>query len=472
MIDSKRSAMLLTVLLTGVLLMTGTARAEAQRETDRIKPWPEDPRYWQYRGRPLLLIGASNEDNLFNHPIVPPTGEALPDHLDRMLAAGGNYVRNTMSSRDEGNVWPFARDEQTGLYDLREPGAEYWQRFERFLQMTRQRGIIVQIEIWDRFDYARAPWQDNPFNPKNNSNYTSEQSRLPERIDTHPGQRENPFFRSIPELEGNKLILPFQEAHVRRMMEISLPFDNVLYCISNETNDSEQWSRYWARFIRGVADEHGRAIEVTEMWDAWDLRDPTHRRTFDHPDLYSFVDVSQNTQQIGQTQWDNLQWLRQRVANPPRPVNNVKMYGGHHGGGPEEGQHKLWRNILGGTASARYHRPGGGIGLNEVTESHLRSLTKVLERVNIFTLEPANELLSDREPDEAYLAAVAGEQYAVYFPRGGSVTLELPADSGPYRLQWLDVRTSAWGDSEEIRGPKATLKAPGDGPAAAVILRP
>ncbi|MEX0886085.1 MAG: hypothetical protein WD009_06560 [Phycisphaeraceae bacterium] len=460
------------------------------RDAMRIQPWTENAHYWQHRGRSILLVGASNEDNLFNHPTVPPSSadaeadgfepaaayepEPLAAHLDRIVAVGGNYVRNTMSSRDEGNVWPFHEREEDGLYDLERGGAEYWQRFRRFLDLTVERGIIVQIEVWDRFDYAREPWQNNPFNPKNNVNYTSAESGLPERVDTHPGQRENPFFRAIPELDHNELILRYQRAHVERLLDISLEYDHVLYCISNETNDTEQWSRYWARFLRERAEARGMNIEVTEMWDKWDLRDAMHARTFDHPELYSFVDVSQNSHQQGQTQWDRLQWVRQRVAQPARPVNSVKMYGGNHGGGPNEGQHKLWRNVLGGAASARYHRPGGGMGLNRTTEAHLRSLALVRERVNVFALEPANELLGERAEDEAYLAVERGVAYVVYFPRQGRVVLDLAAERQALRMQWISVPEHRW--QEEARNVDAdadavTLDTPGDGPWVVVLTR-
>ncbi len=443
--------------------------AMAEEPSDRIRPYETNPVYWQYQGKPMLLIGASNEDNLFNHPELPPSG--LADHLDRLVNAGGNYVRNTMSSRDEGNVWPFHRQED-GLYDLRQPSREYWQRFTEFLEMTAERNMIVQIEVWDRFDYARQPWQDNPFNPKNNANYTAQQSGLPERIDSHPGSRENPFFHSIPELQNNTAILPFQQAHVQKMLEISLQHSHVLYCISNETNDSEQWSRYWAKFIRQQAQQAGKAIELTEMWDAWDLSSDMHRRTFDHPDLYSFVDLSQNSHQIGQKQWDNLQLARRLVADPPRPVNSVKTYGGNHGGGPVEGQHKLWRNILGGTASSRYHRPGGGIGLNEVTEAHLRSLNMALEHLDIFKAEPNNHLLRERQDDEAYVAAVPGQQYVIYFPNGGDVRLDLKDADAALQVRWLEVLQSRWvGEWEEIAEDDfARLKTPGDGPWVAVLV--
>jgi hypothetical protein len=251
-------------------------------------------------------------------------------------------------------------------------------------------------------------------------------------------------------------------------MKLSLRYDHVLYCISNETSDSREWSHYWARFIRKHAAVQGCSIEVTEMWDAWDLHADMHRRTFDYPDLFSFVDVSQNSHQQGRTQWDNLQWVRQRVADPPRPVNSVKMYGGKHGGGPDEGQHKLWRNILGGAASARYHRPGGGIGLNHITEAHLRAMNMLLTELDIFTLEPAQQRLDSPDEDAAYLAA-SDNQFVFYFPRGETVRVNLPP--GRYHLRWLNVLETKWTTTEtvEVESRDACLNPPHTQPLAAIM---
>ena len=83
--------------------------------SDRIQPYLHNSFYWQYKNRPILLLGGSVEDNLFQIA-------GIEAHLDLLHTVGGNYVRCTMSSRDEGDVWPFERDAVTGLYDLEQPG--------------------------------------------------------------------------------------------------------------------------------------------------------------------------------------------------------------------------------------------------------------------------------------------------------------------------------------------------------------
>jgi hypothetical protein len=100
----------------------------------------ENPQYWALNGKPTLLLGGSIEDNLFQIP-------DLQEHLDLLVSSGGNYVRNTMSSRDEGNLWPFFFNDSTGFYDLDRWNDDYWRRFEEFLIQTSTREIVVQMEI-------------------------------------------------------------------------------------------------------------------------------------------------------------------------------------------------------------------------------------------------------------------------------------------------------------------------------------
>ncbi len=412
------------------------------RDADRIQPWPEDPFYWQYRGRPVLLLGGSVQDNLFQIP-------ELEAHLDRLAAAGGNYVRCTMSSRDPGDVWPFEHDPETGLYDLERPGAEYWRRFEAFLDLASVRGIVAQVEVWDRFDFAREPWQANPFNPKNNVNYSAAESGLAEEIAAHPGRRENAFFRSVPALENNRTVFRYQHVHVDRLMAISLRYGNVLYCMDNETNESPEWGRYWAEHLKAKADKAGRGIEVTEMWDAHDLADPMHEATWKHPETYSFIDISQNNHSPADRHWDAMAAMRRRIADSGRvrPINSVKVYGANTGqyGSTRDGLERFWRNVFGGLAAVRLHRPPSGLGLSDRAEAHIRSACMLAREMDVFACEPRNDLLSQRSWNEAYAFANPGAEYAVFFTDGGDVYLDVSAmGERALVVNWLGLAASRW----------------------------
>ena len=186
MLCSVRSTALLVVFaMAGISPAVGADGA-------RIRPWSHNPSFWQYQGRPVLLLGGSKDDNLFQVP-------DLTEHLDAMARAGANYIRNTMSDRRDGGfeVYPF-QQLPDGRYDLTQWNPDYWQRFEDMLRWTQERGIIVQIEVWDRFDYSRDHWRPHPYNPKNNINYTYESSGFAREYPAHPGRNEQPFFYTTP----------------------------------------------------------------------------------------------------------------------------------------------------------------------------------------------------------------------------------------------------------------------------------
>lgn len=434
----------------------------------RIQPWPKNPRYWQYKGQPVLLLGGSKDDNLFQIP-------DLKEHLDEMRAVGGNYIRNTMSDRNDlgFEVYPFKRLPD-GKYDLEQWNDEYWRRFENMLKWTAERDIIVQIEVWDRFDYSTKNWPPHPYNPKNNVNYTFAESGFAPEYPDHAGMNRQPFFFTTPQQRNNTVVLKYQQRFVDKMLSYSLKHDHVLYCMDNETSAEEAWGAYWADFIRQRAKAAGKEVCLTEMWDAWDLKAPEHRRTFDHPERYDFCDVSQNNQQRGQTHWDNFQWVRTRLSSQPQPLNTVKTYGADGGrfGNNRDGLERFWRHLIGGAAAARFHRPDSGLGLSEPAKAALRAARKLESRIKFWDVEPANGLLSEREPNEAYLAAAPGKAYLLYFTDGGSVGLDLKDAPGNFEVRWVDIAAGDWGKTETIQGGAvATISTPAKGHWAAAIER-
>ncbi len=459
------------LLLPALLLFTAEAfAAAAQRDDDpnRIQPWSKNPRYWQYKGKPVLLLGGSKDDNLFQIP-------DLKEHLDEMASVGANYIRNTMSDRpDKGfEVYPFKRL-PNGKYDLEQWNDEFWQRFENMLRWTAERDIIVQIEVWDRFDYSQKNWEPHPYNPRNNVNYTYAQSGFREEYPNHPGRNEQPFFFTTPKQRNNTVVLKYQQRFVEKMLSYALQYNHVLYCMDNETSAEEEWGAYWAEFIRDHARSAGKQVCLTEMWDAWDLKHEHHRRTLDHPERYDFGDVSQNNQQKGQTHWDNFQWAYRYIAKQPRPLNTVKTYGADGGrfGNNRDGLERWWRHIIGGAASARFHRPESGLGLSDLAKGSLQAARKLESLIRLWDVEPANHRLSDRAVNEAYLAARPGEAYALYFTDGGAVGLDLKDAPGRYDVRWIDIQTGEWGKRETLEGGRiAAVAAPAKGHWVAAIVK-
>lgn len=444
----------------------------------QIVPWQENPWYWSSEGKPLLLLGGSDDDNLFQWP-----AERLIPQLDRIAAAGGNVIRNTMSDRQDAGFesYPFKRLDD-GSYDLEQWDKEYWERFDRMLRETAKRGIYVQIEVWDRFDYTdqggKDHWQKHPYHPKNNVNYTSEESGFAERYPDHPGANKQPFFFTTPEQKNNEVVLGFQKAFVHKLLEHSLRFDHVLYCIDNETKADPAWGKYWADLIKAQAAEAEKRVMVTEMWDAWDLTSEEHRRTFDHPELYDYVDVSQNNHNQGEKHWENFLFVREYLSKQPRPMNTTKTYGADgnkFGHTDQDAIERFWRHLLAGAASMRFHRPDAGLGINDKAVRCLKAARLLESKCALWNLEPDLDLLSDRGDNEAYLAADPGTAYALYFTAAeepGSVTLDLTGIEGRFDLHWIDIDSGTSHSQATVdAGAARTITSPGKGNMAAVLVQ-
>jgi len=461
-----RIALLPTVVLVGGLLVNiPTCAGESG-----LRPYAANPTYWQYRGRPVMLLGGSDDDNLFQLP-------KLEEHLDAIQSAGGNYIRNTMSDRqDRGHEVSAYAKRDDGRYDLEQWNPEYWRRLENLLRWTAEREIFIQIEVWDRFDFTdsggRNFWQVHPLNPKNNVNFTYKQSGFARRYPDHPGKNRQPFFFTTPQQRNNEVVLRHQQRFVDKMLSYALEYDHVLYCMDNETAAEPAWGRYWAKWIRRRAKEAGRDVFVTEMWDDWNLQAPHHRHTLDHPELYGFADVSQNNHQKGQRHWDNFQWVREYTARHPRPINTVKTYGADGGrfGDSRDGVERWWRSLIGGAAAVRFHRPDAGLGLNATAVGSIQAGRIVCDQIPPWQVEPANHLLEDRQPNEAYLAAAPGKAYVIYFTNGGSV--DLPLEGEGYALRWISVADGKQRNALQVSPqPSVRVVAPASGGWVAIIRR-
>jgi len=457
--------------------------------------------YWQFKGEPVLLLGGSSDDNIFQH-----SSKSLDEELEKLVSYGGNYLRCTMSSRDEGNEYPFYKDEETGLYDLDRWNDLYWGKLDYFLEATKKKDIIVQIEIWATYDFYtrpwhlvddQTPWERNPFNPENNSNYTESESGLTSIFRSNGQSLINPFFNtSLPlpqpfNFKTRPVLLGYQHKFVDKLLSVTLKYDHVLYSIDNETQADPKWSVYWAQYVRKKANEQNLHAEVTEMFDPFDptggavegavMQSPaTHfftlrsnvNVTLNDPENFSFIEISNNNAQSGQVHYETslYVWNKIQESGIPRPINNVKIYGADGdmwGGETREGIEKFWRNVFAGAASVRFHRPSWGLGNNQIALNQIKSMREFTNSMNFFNLKPANHFLSQREENEAYCLAGNEKEFALYFPANGNVRLNVPA--GKYEARWLNIQSSEWQNSEVFQLP-GNVKTPSDDQWAVIIL--
>ena len=501
-----------------------------------IQPSAQSPGYWEYEGQRVMLVGGSDTDHLFLGD-----GESMPNgftlnltqHLDAIKAAGGNYVRNTMSQRELYPLVPFYR-RNDGKYDLNQWNEEYWTRLANFLSATKARDIIVQIEIWDRFDYTtqsgatqshQTSWNYSPWNPNNNVTYTASQSGFASAYEEHPGLDLQPFFHGVPGhpcYEGGScptmrntqaqydVVRNYQKKFIDKMWSYVKNYDHVLFTMNNETSTHYSWGKYWIDYLQ----KKGSSAPASDMFDLTSSKRLSAQNNIavQRPSDYDFLDISQVTQTKfnggSEGHWKAIKEIRNKliVAKSLRPVNSTKIYGSDDINGSSytrsvaqrwgdlSAQNSFWVNIIGGFASSRFHRPGGGMGLNSKAKSSIEAFRKLEQFIRMWEVEPdfdhselsgrgtyvqsssvygINFSASSFTYGEAYLASQPGKKYVLYFTHGGSVDLRLANYSGVnFTVQWMNIETGNWDSSSSITGgSNVRITAPSSQGWVAAIVR-
>lgn len=491
-----------------------------------LKPYSENAFYWEYNGKPILLLGGFNgAHNVFIDPDVTrgmsePINELI-SQMNALKKVGGNVMRCVF---DPGKglaygypAWVKVSDGTFDASKFTSGSNSYWGRFETLLREAQKREIIVQLEVWDRFDwYKDDRWGISAFNPARNINYTASESGLKRSYSRY---KDNPFAESVPNHPKYKsasrsrkkkydLVRRFQEMYMDKLLSISLKYDNVLYTMNNETHVDPAWGLYWIHYISNAARKKNKTVYTTDMFDdGWELqKSASYDYVFTHPKPYTFVDISQNTQYKTsggpEAQWANILYTRDKISSSIRPINNTKIYGAvqknlsryhfkmYERFGPLAGQNSFWMNVLGGCASARFHRPHWGLGLGSLAKASIQAARKLETKIKLWDVEPRNDLLLKRgthsiyypgskfahEPfiyGEAYLAADPGNKYVLYFTKGGNVDLNLTGYSGIFfELSWINIDTGNWGSSRTIQGGKnVNISAPGNGGWVAALVK-
>ena len=237
------------------------------RSAETLRLFPENPRYLEYKGNPLILITSAEHYGAFLNLDFD-----YRVYLETLAKEGFNYTRIFMGSYIEPveNIFGIKRNtlapkpgsfiapwvEEEGKYNLSRFNPQYFQRLENFVLEAARQGIVVEITLFTSI-YAEGAWELSPFNVRNNIN----------GVGDIPFQRVNTLF--------NGDLLSFQEAYIRKLVRELNPHDNIFFEIQNEPWSDNQ---NLAGFVNESDEEvHIRnwqkqvviANELSMEWQAW-----------------------------------------------------------------------------------------------------------------------------------------------------------------------------------------------------------
>ena len=135
-----------------------------------------DEMFWKYKGKQILLLGGM----AYGEPHLIPRAELIRE-LDKLKESGGNYMRMTMVSvfdktRVQG-MYPFTK-RSDGKFDLDQFNPAFWDYVRVLFEETQKREMVVQVELWDQWEFYRGNYDETYWNPKNNINYDSSATGL------------------------------------------------------------------------------------------------------------------------------------------------------------------------------------------------------------------------------------------------------------------------------------------------------
>lgn len=214
-------------LCAAAVLMAG---GEVQA-ADAIRLHPDNPRYFLFRGKPLVLITASEHyGSVINRPF--DFEKYLDDAAAHKITLTRTFLlfRELQSARNPSSpckpespdyIAPYPRTgpgkamDGEPIYDLDQWNPEYFDRLHRFLDAASKRGIVVELTVFSN-TYGNDDWALNPLHDKNNKQGI--------------GKVEWPEYISLKDPD----LVARQEAYARKIIQETSEYDNVYYEICNE----------------------------------------------------------------------------------------------------------------------------------------------------------------------------------------------------------------------------------------------
>lgn len=425
-----------------------------------LRVHPQNPRYFTSDGeRAVYLTGSHTWANLQEIGLAGGPDFPYEEYLNFMQGLGHNFMRLWMFEQPEAASWtaarivfdplPWARSgpglAADGLprFDLDTFNEDYFTRLRQRIIQAGEHGIYCAVMLFQGWSLHKTsatygdPWPFHPFNAANNINGVD----VPY---TQMDDDEHPCLHStlVP------AALARQEAYVRKVIATVNDLDNVLYEIINE-GGATAWQYHIIDYIHkvegGLPKQH--PVGMTHRISPKQFND----ELFNSPaEWVSPAKEPQDWLYPGTVVMEDYQ------NDPPASdgrkvvVNDTDHLWGH-GGNPQwvwksflRGQHVLfmdpwWPLYIESDPAVTPWTFVGGVSKDqrdypdwEPTRRAMGDTARYAQRMDLAKMTPRPELASSH-----YCLANPGQEYLIYLPEGGSVTLNLRGTSGQFAMEWF-----------------------------------
>lgn len=419
---------------------------------------PVNPRYFtDDTGKAIYLTGSHTWATLVDMKLEGDSDFDWLGFLDMAQAHGHNFMRLWTWDHPKYAPWtddivhfapmPYVRTGPglglDGLprFDLTRFNPVYFDRLRQRVTEAANRGIYVAVMLFEGWCLkwsrpASDAWQSHPFNAANNVNGVNG--------DTNGDGKGDVYALESP------TVLQHQQAYIRQVIDTVNEFDNVLYEIINEVENSErgfQWQEQIVQFVRdyertkpkqhpiGFTAEGGGQFNPVVFASRADWispgNGPSREYRYDPPAADGSKVILADTDHL----WGhggNYRWAWKCFLRGLNPIFMDPW-------GPVPGRTRA------GYAGAILNRPD--YPTYEPLRIALGQTRRFARRMDLNTMTPRNEFASSH-----YCLANPGAEYLVYIPDDDRVDVYLGIEPKTFHVEWFNVLIGETVTGEPVPG--------------------
>lgn len=421
------------------------------RQTKPVALHPANGHYFEYDGRPELLITSAEHYGAvinLDFDYVTYLETLSTDGLNLTRVFTGAYVepsdafnitKNTLAPVAGKFICPWARSNEPGYanggnkFDLAKWDEAYFSRLHDFMKEANERNIIVELTLFCPF-YGDNQWRLSPMNATNNTSGGGVTDR------TH-----------VYTLDKSGDLLAVQENLVRKIVHELKDYPNLIYEICNEPYFGGV-TLDWQHHIASLIHNEERNFRYQHLISQ-NIANGSQKITDPHPQVSVFnfhyatppIAVAQNYS-LNKVIGDNETGFKGNADSTYRKEGWAFIFAGG----------ALYNNLdysftaanEDGTFQYPSTQPGGG---SAALRKQLAHLKKFIQRFNFLEMKPDSMIFRDRRGFTAAEAlAESGEQYGIYLFGKGPINLELSLAEGTYSVEFMDPVTGKLQDGAKI----------------------